>query len=124
MKYQKINSTKQYNEYCDIHEDLIYKELPEDQEVIELLEMLIDEYDQRDSDDNDIDLNPVELLRFIIREKRIKIEKLAIDLDEPIESIKDILSYKKGFSQTIVTKLTKYFALSRNAFSRPYPSKE
>jgi len=46
LKYTVIKDLKQYNNYCDIHEELMKNEL-DNLDELELLEVLIEEFDNR-----------------------------------------------------------------------------
>ncbi|MEM1322430.1 MAG: hypothetical protein AAGG75_19360 [Bacteroidota bacterium] len=68
MKYKKIKSFPQYNEYCSLHEQLLVKNDKKYQDEIELLEVLIEEFDNIMLKNKYEQLNPVELLRNLLLE--------------------------------------------------------
>ena len=45
MKYKIVKSKSQYNKYCEKHESLMLKNEEKYREEIELLELLIEDYD-------------------------------------------------------------------------------
>lgn len=47
MKYKIITNDDQYNEYCETHEKLSYKDHLKYQDEIDLIELLIDDYENR-----------------------------------------------------------------------------
>jgi len=57
LRYKKIKSVEQYNEYCSTHTKLMITEEATDE--IELLELLIEDYDRRIMADTIEELNPV-----------------------------------------------------------------
>ena len=72
MKYKIISNDEQYNEYCEIHEKLTYKDYNKYQDELELIELLIDDYENRTLEPVK-EMNPVEMLRYIIEEEEIYI---------------------------------------------------
>jgi hypothetical protein len=69
MKYKKIGSDKQYNEYCEKHETLLNKDYHQYLDEIELLEILIYEYAYREMVYEER-MNPVELLKCLSDSRR------------------------------------------------------
>ena len=59
IKYRIIKSLSQYNEYCNIHESLMLKDEEKHIDEIELLELLIEDFDQRQEKEKKEKLNPV-----------------------------------------------------------------
>ena len=47
MKYKRIHSIEQYNDYCNIYEKLTMKNSNKYAEELDLLELLIEDYDNR-----------------------------------------------------------------------------
>lgn len=122
MKYKKITSLKQYEEYCNLHEKLGLKDEVKYKDELELLEILIDEFDNRKSGYKK-KLNPVELLNSIMQDENISKADLARDLNTTRQLISDILRYRRNISKNMVTKLSERFAMRPEAFSRPYKLK-
>ncbi len=122
MKYKKIATLSEYTKYCNRHEFLVTKDYDKNIDEIELLEILIDEYDNRQAQFSK-DLNPVELLNSILEEEQISKAKLAKDLGTSRQLISDIIRYRRNISKEMVTKLSSYFKLRPEAFSRPYKLK-
>jgi len=123
MKYNKIKSLNQYNEYCDIHEKLMIEDEEKHFEEIELLEVLIEDYDRRLIKSKFEDLNPVELLKSILKESGLSQNKLAKEIGVSRQLISDILHYRRNISKEVNIKLSKHFSMSQEAFGRKYELK-
>tara|TARA_Y100000385_G_C13080574_1_gene633674 strand:- start:1222 stop:1626 length:405 start_codon:yes stop_codon:yes gene_type:complete len=122
MKYKKIASQETYEEYCDIHETLGFKDSKKYKDELDLLEILIDEYDKRHAIYKK-KLNPVELLDSIMKDESISKSDLARDLNTTRQLISDILRYRRNISKNMIIKLSERFAMRPEAFSRPYKLK-
>ena len=120
LKYTIIKSLSQYTKYCDIHESLIMKDDPEVNEEIELLELLIEDYDQQIIDAKGKELNPVELLRSLIRDGNLTQSELAKSIQVSKQLISDVLGYRRNISKELMIKLSNFFSMSLAAFSRDY----
>jgi HTH-type transcriptional regulator/antitoxin HigA len=121
LKYKVIKTEKQYDEYCRILHDLDFsnkKKTKKIEEEIDLLMVLIEKWDE---DHNIFDeLDPVELLRSLMKDHQLKSIDLANKLKVSPGLISDIINYKKGFSKDIIRHLASLFKLSQEAFNRPY----
>jgi len=120
LKYKVITSEKQYDNYCKILESLVFSRSKTKQakEEIALLTLLIEKYDEEHNIFNDLD--PVELLKSLMKDHRLKSVDLANKLKVSPGLISDIINYKKGFSKDIIRHLASLFKLSQEAFNRPY----
>lgn len=123
LKYKIIASEKQYKTYCDTLHYLVFleKKTKEIKDEIALLTLLIEKYDEQNRQWEI--LNPVELLRALMDEHKMKPKDLVIALELSKGYVSDILNYKKGFSKEVIRKLADTFKLSQEAFNRPYPLK-
>ena len=108
MKYSKIKNSSQYNEYCDIHEKLMIEDEEKHFEEIELLEVLIEDYDRRLIKSKFEDLNPVELLKSILKESGLSQNKLAKEIGVSRQLISDVLGYRRNISKEMMIKLSNY----------------
>ncbi len=120
LKYKIIKSKTQYRSYCKLLEKLLEtksksKELKDE---IELLTFLIEKWDSEHNSFNDVD--PIELLKILMSERRIKAKDLVQILDVSKGLVSDILNYKKGISKEIIRALSEYFKISQEAFNRTY----
>lgn len=120
LKYTIIKTLSQYTEYCDIHESLMMKDDPKVDDEIELLELLIEDYDQRMMDAKGEELNPVELLRSLIRDGNMTQSELAKSIQVSKQLISDVLGYRRNISKNLMIKLSNFFSMSLAAFSREY----
>jgi HTH-type transcriptional regulator / antitoxin HigA len=123
IKYKVIKNLKQYNEYCDIHEMLILKDNQKSSDEIELLELLSEDYDKRVMKEKSSNLNPVELLKSLLKDSEISQSEFSKSIKVSKQLISDILGYRRNISKEIVIKLAIYFSMSQEAFSRKYSLK-
>tara|TARA_R100000789_G_C2919504_1_gene125852 strand:+ start:17 stop:445 length:429 start_codon:yes stop_codon:yes gene_type:complete len=121
LKYKIIKSEAQYNQYCDILEELISHDSKENQDEIELLTFLIEKWDEEHNSFND--LNPIESLKALMKENELKAKDLAKILNLSKGTISKILNYHKGLSKDSIRNLAHYFKISQEAFNCPYPLK-
>ena len=120
LKYKVIKKEEQYKEYCSMLEKLI-SDNTTNQDEIELLTLLIEKWDQDRNSFNDSD--PIELLRSLMEERKLKSKDLVEILGVSKGLVSDILNYKKGLSKEIIRTLSTHFNLSQEAFNRPYKLK-
>lgn len=123
LKYTIIKSLEQYNEYCEKHEALTLKGDKKFADEIELLELLIEDYDQRIVSAKSEKLNPVELLKSLLIDSSISQTELSVSINVSRQLISDVLNYRRNISKEMIIKLSKYFAMSQEAFSREYELK-
>ena len=73
MKYKRIHSIEQYNDYCNIYEKLIMKDSYRYAEEIDLLELLVEDYDNRTIESIGIkeDMNTVEVQQYLMEENSL-----------------------------------------------------
>jgi HTH-type transcriptional regulator / antitoxin HigA len=119
LKFTIIKNQKQYDQYCDILENLISQ--GKNQDEIELLTLLIEKRDDEHTTFNDSD--PVELLKALMNEGNFKAKDLVDVLDLSKGTISKILNYQKGLSKDTIRKLSDFFKVSQEAFNRPYKLK-
>lgn len=119
LKYKIIKSTEQYWEYCNVLEALVPGEEGEHlEDEIELLTFLIEKWDDEHSTLTEAD--PVETLKYLMDENKIKAKTLADILGVSKSTVSEILHYRKGFSKEIIRKLADRFKVKQEAFNRPY----
>lgn len=119
LKYTLIKNEEQYYKYCNILENLVFTDEEKYGDEIELLELLIDKWDQ---DHNTMeDLDPVELLKSLMEDHKLKAKDLAEILGLSKGTVSKILNYHKGFSKASIRKISQHFKLYQKAFNRPYP---
>jgi HTH-type transcriptional regulator/antitoxin HigA len=121
LKYTVIKSDKQYFKYCKIVEELVFRDEEKFENEIELLELLIDKWDEEHTTLKEFELDPVELLKYILEENNMKAKGLAEILELSKGTVSKILNYQKGFSKETIRKLAQRFKMQQEAFNRPYP---
>lgn len=118
LKYSVIKTKKQYNDYCNTLEELIFSQNADVQDEIELLTLLIGTWDAQHTSFNEKD--PVELLTDLMQENRLKAKDLVDILELSKGTVSKILNYQKGLSKESIRKLAEHFKLAQEAFNRPY----
>ena len=120
LQYKIIKTDAQYNRYCDILETLVDsgKKTKAVQDEMELLTLLIEKYDAEHNTFDDAD--PIELLKALMKEHKIKAVGLAKLLHVSEGLVSDMLNYKKGLSKETIRILSERFKLNQEAFNRPY----
>lgn len=113
LKYTKIKSQSQYDNYVQIMEELdSLNELlfsQQREEEIELLQLIIDEYESRmihQSSNKGVDL-----LKLLMKEHNISSSQLASDLKISKSIISEILSNKRSISKLVAIKIAQKFKL-------------
>jgi len=122
MKYKRIKNLRQYAKYTNEYEQLISKDLKKDQDVIDLLELLIEDFDNKTIEIIGLkeDMNPVELLKYLLNEHELTKSELARKLNVSRQLITEIVNYKRNISKKMVMKLSQYFNMMPRAFSYEY----
>jgi len=123
LKYTRVKDLSQYTTYCNKHEELIIKEDERYEEEIELLELLIEDYDSRITDQKIERLNPVELLRSLLETNEMSQIEFSREIKISKQLLSDILGYRRNISKELVLKFSEYFSVSQEAFSRKYDLK-
>ena len=120
LKYKVIKSGEQYDEYCQLLEQLAFQEntTPEVEEEIELLTVLIEKYDQENNTFEEVD--PITMLKSLMEDHNLKAKDLVNILGVSKGLVSDILNYKKGLSKEVIRKLSEHFIMNQEAFNRPY----
>ena len=120
LQHKIIKTDAQYNRYCDALKMLVDsgKKNKAVQDEIELLNLLIEKYDAEHNSFDDAD--PIELLKSLLKDHKLKAVDLANLLDVSEGLVSDILNYKKGLSKETIRILSERFKLNQEAFNRPY----
>ena len=117
--YTVIKTKEQYFEYCRILEQYVFQDNELFDDEIELLELLIEKWDQEHNTLDDLD--PVELIKSLMEGHQLKAKDLTDILGLSKGTISKILNYQKGLSKESIRRLSKHFKLYQEAFNRPYP---
>jgi len=75
MKYKIVKSERQYDKYCKILEELVFKNRKMDEDEIELLTLLIEKYDEEHYQTPELD--PIELPKSLMEEHKMKAKDLV-----------------------------------------------
>lgn len=120
LKYKVISSKKQYKEYCDILEQLVFtdKKSKQIEDEIDLLTLLIETYDKQHNTFNELD--PIQVLHSLMKDNQLKPKDVVEILQVSKGYVSDILNYKKGLSKEVIRTLAEHFKVSQEAFNRPY----
>lgn len=118
LKYTVIKNRKQYDEYCNILEELISKDNDKFSDEIDLLTILIEKWDDEHNSFEEVD--PIELLKSLMESNNLKAKDLVEILNLSKGTISKILNYQKGLSKETIRKLSNHFNISQEAFNRPY----
>ena len=119
IPYTVIKTKEQYYEYCRIHKKLVFHDYDRYEDEIELLELLIEKWD--DEHNTFEDLDPVELIKSLMEDHKLKAKDLADLLGLSKGTVSKILNYQKGLSKESIRRLSKHFKMYQEAFNRPYP---
>lgn len=120
LKYRVIASRKQYKEYCNALEQLVFSGSKDrnTKDEVALLTLLIEKWDKEHSPSSELD--PVQLLHSFIKDHNLKAKDLVEILGISKGYVSDILNYKKGLSKAVIRKLADHFKVTQEAFNRPY----
>jgi len=123
MKYTKIKNDDQYAIYSEQHEKLTFKNYEKHQDEIELIEILIDDYESRTMAFNP-KMNPIEVLNYLLKENEMTKSQLAKALNVSRQLISDIINYRRDLSKTMIIKLSDKFKLNPSIFIKEYTLKK
>ena len=120
LQYKVIKTEAQYYKYCKGLEDLVVlkRKTKNQQDLIDLLTLLIEKWDEEHNTFGDAD--PIELLRSLMTDHKLKSADLAKLLGISKSLMSDILNYRRGLSKDIIRKVSERFKLRQEAFNRPY----
>ena len=120
LPYTQTKTEAQYSEYCKTLEDLVTlkQKSKEQQDVVDLLTLLIEKWDEEHNTFPDAE--PIELLRYLMDENKLKSVDLSKLLAVSTSLVSDILHYRRGLSKDIIRKLTERFNVSQTLFNWPY----
>lgn len=119
LKYTVIKNEEQYYQYCEILEKLVFqKGEDEHEEEIELLTLLIDTWDREHQFDTELD--PVQLIKSLMREHGLKQKDLASIAGIRKSTISEILNYKKGLSNNVIRNIASHFNILQESLNKPY----
>ncbi|MFM9422689.1 MAG: hypothetical protein RIR06_1150 [Bacteroidota bacterium] len=117
MKYTVIKSKSQYQDYCNALEQLgeIKRPAKTVQDEMELLQLLIDAYDEAQWKIKKIPAHV--FLKSLMNEHQMRGVTLANLLNVSPSLVSDMLHGKKAFSKNSIRILAEYFKVSQEAFN-------
>ncbi len=118
ITYKIIKTERQYDEYCRKLQSLLEQNDDKNDDEIELLTLLIENWDRTQYQEPDLD--PVQIIRALMDEHQLKAKDLTGILDLSKGTVSKILSYQKGLSKDTIRKLSDHFRLTQETFNRPY----
>ena len=118
LKFTIIKSREQYDNYCNILEELVIQDKNITQDEIDLLTLLIEKWDNEHNTLNDS--NPIEILKSLLAEHNLKSKDLVDILGLTKGTIANILNCNKGLSKDTIRKLSDYIKVSQETFNRSY----
>jgi len=110
LKYSIIKTEAQYNEYCDMHEKLVFSDNASDQDEIELLSLLIEKWD--DEHYTRENSKPIEILKSLMKDHQLKAKDLSKILSLSKGTVSKILNYQTGLSKETIRRLSKHFKMN------------
>jgi len=125
LRYTVIKNKDQYNEYCDILEDLVQEnQSKHTEDEIDLLSLLISDYNERAMEYYKLELNPVELIVDLIEENNLTQLELAKRLKVSPQLINDVVKYRREITKNLAHKLAEEFKLKFSVFLKSYKLKK
>lgn len=119
LKYIVIKSREQYDQYCQELEDLVMGQSGNHAEEIELLTLLIEDWDRRQY--QLMDLDPVMMVKELMADHKMKAAALAEKLDMTPGALSNILNYRRRFTAHHIRILSALFCIDQHAFNKEYP---
>lgn len=119
LKYKVIKSRDQYDQYCQELEELIMGQAVNQGDVIELLTLLIEDWDRRQY--QWMDLDPVGMVKELMKEHKMKATTLAEKLDITASALSNILNYRRRFTADHIRILSTLFCIDQQFFNKVYP---
>jgi HTH-type transcriptional regulator/antitoxin HigA len=121
LKYTLISSTRQYDKYCKILEELVFSgdKRKAIKNEIDLLTLLIEKYDEEHTYLRNMD--PIQLIQSLMADRNMRNIDLARLLGVSEGLVSDMLNRKKGLSKETMRILANEFKMSQDAFNQPYP---
>ena len=120
MKYTIIKDQEQYDKYCEILEEIVLLSKDEYNDEIDLLSLLISEYNDRIMEEYQVELNPVELLKDLMKDNGLTQVDLSKKIDVSPQLLNDVIKYRREITKKLAFKLSAEFVLKYSAFLKPY----
>lgn len=121
LKYTLIKDDKQYFHYCEVLEKLAFsKDASKFEDELDLLTLLIKEYDHRDTVFTKSKRDPVMVLKSLMETNHKSQQDIAALLEVSKGYISEVLNYKKRLSSEGIRVLADHFAIQQEALNREY----
>lgn len=114
LKYTVIKNPEQYDMYCDKVEELLDESAEENKEEIELLTLLIEDFDNRNYPLEPTD--PIEILQFLMERHNLAAKDLTDILGIGKATISKMLNHQVGISKKSIALLSNYFKVDASLF--------
>jgi len=124
LKYTIIKDQEQYDKYCEILENKVIKDSKKHEDEIDLISLLISEYNDRVMEQFQFQMNPVELLQDLIINNDLSQIDLANRISVSPQLLNDVLKYRREITKKLAYKLSAEFKLKYSAFLKPYSLKK
>lgn len=121
MKYTVIKTKEQYNQYCNLLEEMADNDLFETDEF-ELLELLIEVYDSKIREEMGLNrkVNPIDLVLSIMANHNMNSRTLAQKIGKSESYVSEVLNKKKAISKPVALKLADLFKIQISSLLEPY----
>ena len=124
LTYTIIKNRQQYDLYCKKVESLTENYNAQLDDEIELLSLLVQKYNDEQTEKYQIELNPVELLADLLADNGINQIELSKRIKVSPQLINDIVKYRREITKSIALKLGEEFSMNFYAFLKPYNLKK
>lgn len=125
MIYTVIKTKEQYKAYSRRVMELALTRPQTDDidDEMELIEVLIDKWEEENLIMKPIEMDPIEHLKSCMEDQKMKQTDLVELLGISKSAVSQILSYKKGLSKEVIRKLCARFKVQQEVLNRPYKLK-
>src|SRR5271170_210445 len=121
LKYTVIKDDKQYFIYCDILERMTFsRNAKKSEDEIDLLTLLIKDFDQRDKVNTKSKRDPVAVIKSLMETNHKTQGDIAELLDMSKGYVSEVLNYKKRLSSQGIRLLADHFAIRQEALNQEY----
>ena len=124
LVYTLIKNIEQYDEYCEKLEQLTLNYEVSNDDEIDLLSLLISEYNDRAMEKLILNIDPVDLLIDLLAENNITQLELSKRINISPQLINDVIKYRREITKSLAYKLSEEFKLKYSTFLKPYKLKK
>lgn len=119
LKYTVIQSRAQYDAYCVELESLLKSSDPAMEDEVELLTLLIENWDRRQN--KEVDSDPVEVIHLLMKEHGLKATQLASLLGLSPGALSNILNYRRRLTADNIRFIANHFKIKQEILNKAYP---